>query len=423
MPERHFASHRQHYTQLVQLGALLALLGAVASVLLLSDQGTRAPEAFAQQTQSITIVKDAIPDDPQDFQFISGPLVNQCTSNNFLLDDDTDPSLANSITFALAPGCNLFNTVTEIVPPGWTLTNIACIITSAPGAGPQSVITIGNDGDFDPGDTQVSIDLASDEAATCTFTNEMETPGSVTICKQTDPDGATGFNFGRSSPTIRPLPFPLDDDQCSAILNLSPNQGPYAFTEIQPLPVGWTLTYIFCSGGSSILIGSDADFDVGDIDVTINLGPGENVTCTFFNVQASRVVSGGTWGDSNCNGDTNAVDALLTQRYIVGLSVSQHEPCPNLGVDIDLILDGSNMSLLWGDFDCNGSLDAIDVLKTLREVAGLSITKAGPCAPSQPGAQLPEIDWVIICDVINGIETNCQICIFANGNPAGCLLL
>ena len=99
---------------------------------------------------TITIVKDAIPDDPQDFDF-TGDL------GDFTLDDavpdDTD-GISDTITFP-----NLFPAtynVTETVPFGWEVTTIICDDGS-----PTQVPT-----------GTASIDLAPGEVVTCTFTNE-----------------------------------------------------------------------------------------------------------------------------------------------------------------------------------------------------------------------------------------------------------
>lgn len=313
---------------------ILGLLVAATAVLIFALDGpSRPPGASAQGPNTITIVKDAVPDDAQDFQFTSGPVFNQCTPANFLLDDDTDPTLANSTTFQVAPGCNFFNTFTEIVPPGWVLTNIVCTVTGAVGATPQTVVFIGNNTGFDPGDDSVFIDLAAGEEAVCTFTNEKLRSGSIEICKQTDPPGGTGFNFGWSSPTIKTAPFTLDDGDCLPITDLDPAQGPYSFWELLPLPTGWQLSFITCSGGANVLIGSDSDYDPGDMSVTINLGPGENVTCTFINVGTGTRL----WGDIDCNGGLEAVDALKLLRHVAALPVSQPTGCPDLEEEVVVV--------------------------------------------------------------------------------------
>jgi hypothetical protein len=75
---------------------------------------------YNHRSGSITIVKDAMPDDPQDFDFTS----SDPSIGNFSLDDDSDPSLPNGITFTgLLAGSYRF---TETVPVGWVLSEIRC---------------------------------------------------------------------------------------------------------------------------------------------------------------------------------------------------------------------------------------------------------------------------------------------------------
>ncbi len=76
-------------------------------------------------------------------------------------------------------------------------------------------------------------------------------------------------------------------------------------------------------------------------------------------------------GDVDCNGSVSAVDALKVLRYVVGLSVAQESGCP---------LIGTGTPYKQGDVDCNESVTAVDALKILRYVAGLSVTQPG-CPP------------------------------------------
>ena len=182
------------------------------------------------------------------------------------------------------PIFNVFETPT----PGWTLTNIACVITG--GTGNFSIVGFNANPAFQPGDNEVDFDSLTPGAnLSCTFTNErVKEPGTITICKNTDPAGGTGFSFGWSAPLIRTRPFSLDDGHCVTFFGLLPGDGPYSFWELSPLPPGWMLTNIVCTGGANVLIGSNNVFDPGDAGVTIDLGPGENVTCTFTNTQREQ---------------------------------------------------------------------------------------------------------------------------------------
>jgi hypothetical protein len=75
------------------------------------------------------------------------------------------------------------------------------------------------------------------------------------------------------------------------------------------------------------------------------------------------------WGDVNCSGDVEAVDALQILRHLVRLSVLQQEPCPDIGVTVSV----NGTPRLWGDVDGSGEVNAADALKILRHVAMLSV--------------------------------------------------
>jgi hypothetical protein len=73
----------------------------------------------------ITIIKDAVPNDPQDFDFNLHNSSNTI-SQDFLLDDDADATLPNSQTFTVPPGTWYAEELTPL-PTGWTLTNLVCV--------------------------------------------------------------------------------------------------------------------------------------------------------------------------------------------------------------------------------------------------------------------------------------------------------
>jgi hypothetical protein len=72
----------------------------------------------------------------------------------------------------------------------------------------------------------------------------------------------------------------------------------------------------------------------------------------------------------DCNGAVTSVDALKELRHVAQLSVSQTEPCPDIGTDV---------ASFWGDVDCSGSVTSVDALKILRFVALLSVSQTEPC--------------------------------------------
>ena len=136
------------------------------------------PNAIVAQGQ-ITIVKDAIPDDAQDFGFtITGPDGANITPT-FTLDDDGDPNNGTSnqiIFFGLVEGEYI---ITENVVSGWTLTDIVGTETGAEDTTPDDIF------DGDVGARTATITVANGEVWTVDFTNEFAGVPTYTI----DQDG------------------------------------------------------------------------------------------------------------------------------------------------------------------------------------------------------------------------------------------
>jgi hypothetical protein len=80
------------------------------------------------------------------------------------------------------------------------------------------------------------------------------------------------------------------------------------------------------------------------------------------------------WGDNNCSGEVDAVDALLTLRHDAGLSADTGA-CPEFG---DAVPAGGP-SFTWGDIDCDDTIGPVDALKLLRFDAGLSVEQPVGC--------------------------------------------
>ena len=120
--------------------------------------------------------------------------------------------------------------VIELVPDGWELTDVTC-------TGGESTATVGG----------VRVHLGEGDAVVCTFTNTEipPEPGSITIIKETDPDGGTGFQF-----TGDLGDFDLDDDESVTFSDLVP--GEYDVIEI--VPDGWELVDVSCESLSLIHI-------------------------------------------------------------------------------------------------------------------------------------------------------------------------
>jgi uncharacterized repeat protein (TIGR01451 family) len=196
---------------------------------------------------SITIVKDAVPNDAQDFAFTT----TGTGLSNFSLDDDADATLPNTTVFnGLNPGSY---SVTEGVVANWQLTNLVC--NDANG-----VINLAG--------RSATINLSANEDVTCTFTNTRY--GRIIVEKQTQPDGSTqSFEFDPSYGAN----FNLTDGQQNNSGFLAP--GTYSVAEVN-IPAGWDLTSAVCSDGSPVN--------------AINLALDETVTCVFTNTQDGRIL-------------------------------------------------------------------------------------------------------------------------------------
>ncbi|MGH9038825.1 MAG: prealbumin-like fold domain-containing protein [Acidimicrobiia bacterium] len=101
--------------------------------------------------------------------------------------------------------------------------------------------------------------------------------GEIRISKLvTDGDG-DDFPFTFDPPGAGPSAFTVDNGETVAFPNLSPGD-PYVITE-GDLGIAFGLVDIVCNADA------DAVVDLGTQSVSIDLGPGELVTCTFINTQ------------------------------------------------------------------------------------------------------------------------------------------
>ena len=114
----------------------------------------------------LTIVKDAQPNDPQNFSFTAGGGLSPAT---FALDDDADPTLSNTEQFtSVSPGVY---SVTEGSLTGWETTGAGC----------------------DDGSPLSAIDLSPGEHVTCTFTNRKQ--GNLVVVQDSTPNDPQNFTF------------------------------------------------------------------------------------------------------------------------------------------------------------------------------------------------------------------------------------
>jgi glucose/arabinose dehydrogenase len=82
-------------------------------------------------------------------------------------------------------------------------------------------------------------------------------------------------------------------------------------------------------------------------------------------------------GNVNCDDAVDSVDALAVLRRSAALSVTQTEPCLDLG---------QALTSAWamGDVDCSGGVNSIDALKVLRAAASLPVNLPVGCPAIKP---------------------------------------
>jgi hypothetical protein len=86
----------------------------------------------------------------------------------------------------------------------------------------------------------------------------------------------------------------------------------------------------------------------------------------------------GLWADNDCDEDNDAVDALISLQKNAGLPYNQNDPCPELEEMVGIALAGA-VQRLWGDLDCDGDVDAVDALKQLQNQAAIPFNQEPGC--------------------------------------------
>ncbi len=89
------------------------------------------------------------------------------------------------------------------------------------------------------------------------------------------------------------------------------------------------------------------------------------------------------WGDLNCQGTVDPVDALYPLRFVAGYNVYIPEGIcwdTQMGMLPDTVLQiEGGPQVQWADVDCNGKITAVDALWILRYVVGLGVPEFAGC--------------------------------------------
>jgi hypothetical protein len=139
------------------------------------DQVTSVSLVDPIQTGTITVTKDAVPDDPQDFSF-------QLDGGTAVpLDDDSDATLSNTHSWTVPVGAHTLQETS--IPADWALTHLVCTDQSA-------TISLVN--------ATATFSLAKNETVACTYTDAftkvhptLTTQASVATANQSWNDTAT----------------------------------------------------------------------------------------------------------------------------------------------------------------------------------------------------------------------------------------
>ena len=206
---------------------------------------------------SIVIVKDTVPNDPQDFAFTT----TGTGLSNFSLDDDGDSEngLDSTKTFSgLAPGA--YSVSETLSVPGWGLTNLVC---NDPTSNTTVNLSIGT----------ASINLAPGEQVMCTFRNTLQV-GSIKVVKNTvggipGKDYTWGFTPSGFGSPFNLVTTGTDDSAESTVFGNLPVTGTYSVAETG-IEDGWDLTSSSCTNGTP---------------TNIVIVSGQTTVCTFTNTE------------------------------------------------------------------------------------------------------------------------------------------
>jgi uncharacterized protein DUF5979/prealbumin domain-containing protein len=282
---------------------------------------------------TIIIVKDAQPDDSQDFSF---NLSSSTISQNFSLDDDNDPTLPNTTSpnYSVPPGTY---TVQELnIPSGWTLAGLTCTVSGTSGSSFTTDIATGT-----ANITLVSVaNTTTGDTVTCTYVDNRNTgslkltksltggpqdyTGPFTInydCDGTAYDGSVQVNAG-SSQTVSGIP---SGTSCTISETLPNPPAGYSFGTPSFSP---SATVTISSGTTvEVTTNNTLTLDTGSLKLTKSLSGGPQDYTGPFTINYS--CTDGTNGSVQVNaGSSQTVSNIATGA---SCTISETLPTPPAG--------------------------------------------------------------------------------------------
>ncbi|GEM_PF-5170377 len=231
---------------------------------------------------TLVIVKDAVPNDAQDFSFTT----TGTGLSAFSLDDDSDATLSNSKSFSVAPG---EYSVTEGAVSGWKLTGLTC-----------------NTNNYTTATSKVTVNLSAGQTTTCTFTNTKL--GSIAGTKyKVNADGST-------VQTLEGWTIQLKQGDTVLQSTTTDKDGNYLFTDL--LPDTYNILEVL-QGGWTQIFSPDP----------VNLTAGQTSTGNDFGNFENGSISGYKFNDLNGDGTKDDAEPKLGSWTI------------NLYDDQDVLLD------------------------------------------------------------------------------------
>jgi Prealbumin-like fold domain len=315
---------------------------------------------------TIVIIKDAVPNGPQDFNF-TGPV------GTFALDDDADPGLGNTQSFTV-PSVNTY-TVSETPVPGWS-TTISCVADTS-----MTTVTISG--------LTATIFLGRANTVTCTFTNK-NLVGALALDKTVNPGvihagGSVTYTYKVTNTGADVLhAVTVTDDKCSPVSGPTGDNG----NGVLDLLETWTYTCtttlsVDTTNIASVTAIDSANDSVGPVTDTASvdvINPGLSI------LKTSDV-------DSGSPGDTVTFSFKVTNTGDVTLTnISVDDDVLGHIGDIPSLAPGQSVTLTatttLGDTDLVnvGSAESADVIGSVVQaedkhqvdvVLGSEISQAG----------------------------------------------